>query len=100
MRMSSDTDRKVTEVVGASEVASSSHSAPKQNLGDPDLAYNFLANVHASDDAAAQVDLKRLRRKIDWYIVPIMFLCYTMQFVDKVSLNVSCTAFHCANRTC
>lgn len=89
--MSSDTDRNLTEVVGISDVASSSYSAPKQKLSDPDLAYNFLANVNASDDAAARVDLKRLRRKIDWYIVPIMFLCYTMQFVDKVSLNVSCT---------
>ncbi|KAK5946824.1 hypothetical protein PMZ80_000968 [Knufia obscura] len=85
--MSSDTDRNLTEVVGISDVASSSYSAPKQKLSDPDLAYNFLANVNASDDAAARVDLKRLRRKIDWYIVPIMFLCYTMQFVDKVSLN-------------
>lgn len=90
--MSSDTDRKLTGVVGASEVASSSYSPSKQNLSDPDLAYNFLASVNASDDAAAQVDLGRLRRKIDWYIVPVMMLCYTMQFIDKISLNVSCTA--------
>jgi len=87
--MSSDSDRKLTEMVGASEVALSSYSGPKENLSNPDPAYNFLANVNACDDAVAQVDLKKLRRKIDWYIVPIMFLCYTMQFVDKVSLNVS-----------
>lgn len=34
------------------------------------------------------LELKKLRRKIDWRIVPIMFCCYTMQFVDKVLLNV------------
>ena len=90
--MSFHTDRKLPGVVGASEVVPSSYSPHQQNLSDPDLAYNFLASVNASDDAAAQVNLTRLRRKIDWYIVPIMMLCYTMQFIDKISLNVSCTA--------
>jgi len=90
--MSSDTDRKPTGVVGADEVNASSHSTSQQNLSDPDLAYQFLANANASDDAAGQVNLKSLRRKIDWHIVPILMLCYTMQFIDKVSLNVSRTA--------
>ena len=86
---------KTTVVVGTNEVNLPSTSGPfhkQANLSDPDLAYNFLANVNASDDAAAQIDLKRLRRKIDWYIVPIMFCCYTLQFIDKVSLNVSPSA--------
>lgn len=90
--MSSETDRKPTGVVGASEVARSARSPSKQSLSDPDQAYNFLASVNASGDAAAQVDLGKLRRKVDWYIVPLMMLCYTMQFIDKISLNVSCTA--------
>ena len=29
-----------------------------------------------------------LLRKIDWRILPIMFLAYFLQFLDKVSLNV------------
>lgn len=87
--MSSDTNRELIETVGTREIASNFCLVPKENLCDPDPAYNFLANVNTYDDAAAQVDLKKLRRKIDWYIVPIMFLCYTMQFVDKISLNVS-----------
>ncbi|KAL1610871.1 hypothetical protein SLS59_000508 [Nothophoma quercina] len=33
------------------------------------------------------VDIRRLRRKVDWRIVPLMFGCYTMQFLDKVILN-------------
>ena len=40
------------------------------------------------------LELKRLRRKIDCWIVPIMFCCYTMQFVDKVLLNVGSCASH------
>lgn len=45
-------------------------------------------------------EMRALRRKIDWWIVPIMFCCYTMQFIDKVSLNVSnlCIARCCQIR--
>lgn len=32
-----------------------------------------------------------VRSKIDWRIVTIMYSCYTVQFVDKVLLNVSWT---------
>jgi hypothetical protein len=34
-------------------------------------------------------DVPALRHKIDRHIVPIMFLCYLMNFIDKVALNVS-----------
>lgn len=54
---------------------------------DLDKAYVFLAQHNVNGDDS--VDLKALRRKVDWRIVPIMFLCYTMQFVDKVNINVS-----------
>lgn len=55
-----------------------------------DSAWKFL-NQHRDAAAAADVsvNLDALRRKIDWHIVPLMFLCYTMQFLDKVILNVS-----------
>ena len=56
----------------------------KDNL---DQAFHYLQNARPS--AEAIIDLKTLRRKIDWRIVPIMFCAYTMQFVDKVLLNVS-----------
>lgn len=83
-------DMKTSERIASSEVASTADSAHplKEHLSDPDLAYSFLAKVNIGQDVS-EVDLAKLRRKIDWYIVPIMFLCYTMQFIDKVSLNVS-----------
>ncbi|KAK1762510.1 allantoate permease [Phialemonium atrogriseum] len=54
------------------------------NSSDVDGAWKFLDN-HRGDDAST--DIKALRRKIDWHIVPLMFLCYTMQFLDKVIYN-------------
>jgi hypothetical protein len=40
-------------------------------------------------DQIANVDLKALRRKIDRRLLPYMFCCYVLQFLDKVMLNVS-----------
>lgn len=84
-------DVKGTATSGFTIIESDSDLSRKLDMNDPDQAYNFLKSANASKNAAEQVDLKKLRRKVDWYIVPVMFLCYTMQFIDKVSLNVSFT---------
>lgn len=57
---------------------------------DLDQAYRFLQQYGENGDGeeASDADLKRIRWKVDLYIIPIMFVCYTMQFIDKVSLNV------------
>lgn len=63
-------------------------ATPESPSTGVDQAWKFL-NDHR--DAAAEdvpVDIKALRRKIDLRIVPLMFCCYTMQFLDKVILNV------------
>ena len=54
--------------------------------GDLDKAYWYVQEHDTSQ--WSMLELKALRRKIDWWIVPIMFCCYTMQFIDKVLLNV------------
>lgn len=59
------------------------------NEKDVDAAWNFLNEHHGGDIETSSMDLKAIRRKIDWRIVPLMFCCYTMQFLDKVILNVS-----------
>jgi len=33
------------------------------------------------------VDEKKLYRRIDWHIMPLMFFCYLLQFLDKVLIN-------------
>ncbi len=63
-----------------------SYAPPGRGL---DQAYWYMhgSRSHNEDQASAS-ELKALRRKVDWRILPIMFCCYTMQFIDKVSLNV------------
>ncbi|KAI9882089.1 MAG: hypothetical protein M1823_006165 [Watsoniomyces obsoletus] len=54
---------------------------------DLDQAYKYLESKNDGLPSSEGVNLAALRRKIDWRIVPIMFACYTMQFIDKVLLN-------------
>lgn len=58
---------------------------------DLDQAYRFLQQCGESGESApaSAAELKHIRWKADLYLIPIMFVCYTMQFIDKVSLNVS-----------
>lgn len=62
------------------------------NEKDLDKAYLYMKGHEGEGAEEVGVDLVKLRRKIDWRIVPIMLAAYTMQFVDKVMINVSATA--------
>lgn len=55
---------------------------------DLDRAFVYLAR-HNRNHLDDNVDLKALRRKIDWRIIPVMTACYGLQFLDKVLINVS-----------
>lgn len=75
--------------------ANSSSSASDSPTGlnripsvEVDAAWQFL-NDHRDAAGVANIDITALRHKIDLRIVPLMFCCYTMQFLDKVILNVS-----------
>lgn len=84
-RTMSDTKESLKEA----EVPVSPGGAGKP-VANVDAAWEFLnANREVEDVHATEAELRSLRRKIDWHIVPIMFCCYTMQFLDKVILNVS-----------
>lgn len=52
-----------------------------------DAAWKYL-DAHHSTAPGHLADLKALRRRVDGRIVPFAFLCYTMQFIDKVLINV------------
>ncbi|KAJ3486072.1 hypothetical protein NLG97_g6685 [Lecanicillium saksenae] len=60
--------------------------ASKLSTDEVDAAWSFL-NEHRDAPGVDQVNLKSLRTRIDFRIVPLMFLCYTMQFLDKVIYN-------------
>jgi hypothetical protein len=86
------TEKEVAVGVSPSPPASPVAAHTKADDRDLDLAFKYIqdAKQNGGDEAAADnVDLKALRRKIDWHILPVMFLCYTMQFFDKVNINVS-----------
>lgn len=52
---------------------------------DADHALDFIDQNHAP--ACSFVDRRKVVRKIDLRILPVMFICYWLQFVDKVLLN-------------
>ncbi|KAG5931783.1 hypothetical protein E4U53_001608 [Claviceps sorghi] len=90
--MSSISDEKTIKTdirhAGSSSSSNSAMSSLPATDGvtNVDAAWNFL-NDHRDAPGVDAVNLNALRRKIDWHIVPLMFLCYTMQFLDKVILN-------------
>ncbi|KIW31642.1 hypothetical protein, variant [Cladophialophora immunda] len=53
---------------------------------DVDAALGFLrANAQAGQ--AVDIDEKKLMRKVDWMIMPLMFACYYLQYTDKTLLS-------------
>lgn len=53
---------------------------------DGDKALDFLRS-EAYDGEADAIDEKKLVRKIDFMVVPLMFCCYCLQYLDKSLLN-------------
>ena len=57
-------------------------------LGDVDAALEYLN--HEDTTLMSEVDEKKLVRKIDWMIVPLLWLCYCLQYLDKtLSMTLS-----------
>lgn len=72
----------------ASEMKESSHvdeKVPEKTAyRNADKALEFLRfNEESEEGTVIAVDEKTLVRKIDWMIVPIMFACYFLQYLDK-----------------
>jgi hypothetical protein len=62
-------------------------SQPSTDKSNVDEAWFFLNSLANTNLETSTIDIRTLRRKVDWHIVPLMFACYTMQFLDKVILN-------------
>ena len=83
--------------ISTEEEASPTATQTSLEKGSVDDAWSFL-NKYRNGNAEADIaDTKNLRRKVDWRIVPLMFGCYTMQFLDKVILNVSHAPLNAVN---
>jgi MFS family permease len=56
----------------------------KSAYKDADKALEFLrVNEDGEEGTVVSIDEKTLVKKIDWMIVPIMFACYFLQYLDK-----------------
>ncbi|OQN97274.1 hypothetical protein B0A48_16816 [Cryoendolithus antarcticus] len=53
---------------------------------DTDQAYAFL-KAHAAEGGVSELAFAPVRRKVDWRLIPVLFLVYAMNLIDKVSLN-------------
>ena len=69
--------------------ADTEENPEKPLIKDGDKALEFL-RTEAGAGEGEEIDEKRLVRKIDWMIVPLMFCCYLLQYMDK-SLCMSAT---------
>ena len=49
---------------------------------DVDAALGFL-RANAASGQAVDINEKKLMRKVDWMIMPLMFACYYLQYTDK-----------------
>lgn len=50
---------------------------------DVDAALGFLRANADSGNAAIDIDEKKLMRKVDWMVMPLLFCCYYLQYTDK-----------------
>ena len=51
------------------------------HVGEVDAALEYLNSEDTTVMTA--IDEKRLVQKIDWMIMPLMWLCYFLQYLDK-----------------
>ncbi|ETN38213.1 uncharacterized protein HMPREF1541_06244 [Cyphellophora europaea CBS 101466] len=77
-------DASVSPTEEKAEVHSMKAAATAPRDGDAALAF-LRSNLAESDSQA--VDEKALLRKIDWMIMPLMFGCYFLQYLDKTLIN-------------
>lgn len=83
--MASPTDAKVPGP--AQPVKYSSEDASSGSDRDLDETYQVYKANESLD--ATESEIKKVIRKIDWHVVPVLFVTYMLQYLDKNSLNFS-----------
>ena len=48
-----------------------------------DEALHFLDDSHVAEGELSEINDKKLMRKVDWMLMPLMFACYFLQYSDK-----------------
>ncbi|KAK4504293.1 hypothetical protein PRZ48_005209 [Zasmidium cellare] len=58
-----------------------------KDVKNADAALDFLRHEEGGVREMTLEDERKLRRKIDWMIVPLMWCCYCLQYLDKTLIN-------------
>lgn len=58
--------------------------SPSNSMHRVNSNYQVQSNGVGNMD---EIEIKAIYRKVDWQIVPLAFLCYFLQFLDKVLIN-------------
>lgn len=82
--MSSEkSDEKANAILEVKSVSADSEAGHKPHV----VGIEFFEHIDEISEEETQAELKRIRRKIDWRLMPILCTTYMLQFLDKLSLN-------------
>ncbi|KAG8872181.1 hypothetical protein FRB98_000226 [Tulasnella sp. 332] len=82
---SSIDEKNLNELDGSA--SASAHDLTKADRG-VDVVVGLLSG-HADDEELDPAVASRIRRKLDWNILPLLFVLYTVQYMDKNTLASS-----------
>lgn len=62
------------------------HVGEIRDIADADAALDFLRHEQPVQQMTPEEE-RKLRRKIDWMVMPLMWSCYCLQYLDKTLIN-------------
>lgn len=74
---------KSNVLVDVTNILSITDESKKKKLVGLDL----FQHADEISEEEMEAELARIRRKVDWRIMPVLCITYTLQFLDKLSLN-------------
>jgi len=75
-------DSKPSDVSPSSQCSDIEIGTVHETTKNGDSALEFLKNAHDVGALTPEGE-RRLLRKIDWMIMPLMWCCYCLQYLDK-----------------
>jgi hypothetical protein len=75
-------DHPIHEITSDQKQISNDEKRTSISSSDVDAALQFLQAEGSA--TLSEVDEKALVRKIDWMLIPLMWACYNLQYLDKV----------------
>jgi hypothetical protein len=88
---SADPEKDIRETPAQPEASWQAQNADgiSPNPSSTHVDDNYALYKSSKDITASPEELKRVLRKIDYRIIPILFVTYMLQYLDKNSINFS-----------